>query len=224
MDDVSYRRLGGIAGIVGIVLILVGFFLPGAPPKADDSVSEFTSFLVDKRGSLLAGTMLVGFGAATLLLFLGALRSVLDAGNRGGALARAAFAGGLVTVVINLVGTGILAGAAFEVGGLGDDVLNRALVDTAAAVFTLAGFPVALLFIAAAMSASVTGALPRWTVSTGYLVGALQILSTVAIFAKSGFFAAGGAFAPLAFLAAAAWIIAVSIVMLRGAGSTATAG
>jgi hypothetical protein len=215
MSDANYRRLGAMAGIAAMVLIVVGFFLPGAPPKADDPVTEFTDFLVDKRGALLAGTMLIGLGAALLLTFFSALRDQLTVGGRGNAFAREAFAAGIVTVTINLIGTAILAGAAFEVGGLGDDVLNRALVDTAAEVFTMAGFAVAVFFFATAAAVSQSGGLPRWTVPTGYAVGVLQLVSTVAVFAGSGFFAAGGAFAPLAFLVAAIWIIAVSVVMLR---------
>jgi hypothetical protein len=224
MDDVSYRRLGGIAGIVAMVLLVVGFLLPGAPPKADDPATEFTSFLVDKRGALLAGTCLVGLGATSLLVFFSALRGLLDGGGRATGFARETYAAGVVTVTINLIGTAILAGAAFEVGGLGDDVLNRALLDTAAEVFTMAGFPVALFFFASAAAASASAALPRWAVLTAYGVGVAQLVSTVAIFAGSGFFAAGGAFAPLAFLIAAAWIIAVSVVMIRGASSAATTG
>ena len=223
MNDANYERLGAIAGIAAMVLIIVGFFLPGAPPKADDAVSEFTDFLVDKRGALLAGTMLIGLGAALLLTFFSALRDQLAVGGRGNAFAREAFGAGIVTVTINLIGAGILAGAAFEVGGLGDDVLNRALLDTAAEVFTLAGFPVSFFFFSAAAAVSQSGGLPRWTVPTGYVVAVIQLISTVAVFASSGFFAAGGAFAPLAFLVAAIWIIAVSVVMLRG-GAAAPAG
>jgi hypothetical protein len=200
-----------------MVLIVAGFLLPGAPPKADDPATEFTSFLVDKRGAILAGTVLIGLGAAALLLFFSALRGLLDVGGRGSGLARVSFAAGVVTATINLIGTAVFAGGAFEVAGLGDDVLNRALLDTATEIFAMAGFPVALFFFAAAASASMSGALPRWAVPTGYVVGALQLVSTIAIFASSGFFAAGGAFAPLAFLIAAIWIIAVSVVMMRGA-------
>jgi hypothetical protein len=224
MDEVWYRRISAAAGIAAMILLVVGFLLPGAPPKADDSLTEFSDYLVDKRGALLAGTMLIGLGAALLLPFFSALRAVLEVDGRGRGFAREAFAAGVVTVTINLIGTAILAGAAFEAGGLGDDVLDRAFVDTAAAVFTMAGFPVAFFFIAAAGAVSASGGLPRWTVPSGYVVGLLQLVSTVAVFAKSGFFAAGGGFAPLAFLIAAIWIIAVAVVMLRnGDGTTGAA-
>ena len=221
MDDASYRRIGGIAGIAATVLIITGFFLPGAPPKADDAVTEFTDFLVDKRGAILAGTVLIGLGATSLLVFFSALRGVLDVGGRGAGLARVSYAAGVLTAVINMIATAIFAGAAFEIASLGDDALNRALLDTATEVFAMAGFTVALFFFAVAASASASGALPRWSVSTGYAVGVVQLIGTVGIFASSGFFAAGGAFAPLAFLVAAAWIIAVSVVMIRG-GQTAS--
>ena len=221
MDDVSYRRIGGIAGIAAMVLIIAGFFLPGAPPKADDPVTEFTSFLVDKRGAILAGTVLIGLGAASLLVFFSAFRGLLDTGRARQRPGPCLLRGRCGHRRHQPDRDRDLRRRGFEVAGLGDDVLNRALLDTATEVFTMAGFSVALFFIAAAAAVSASGALPRWTVPTGYAVGVIQLVSTVGIFATSGFFAAGGAFAPLAFLVAAIWIIAVSVVMIRGGGTAA---
>jgi hypothetical protein len=220
MARVNHQRLGGAAGILAMALLLVGFLLPGSPPKADDSLQEITSFLVDKRGSLLAGNFLIGLGSAVFLLWLSALRSRLEAGGRDEVLPRAFFGAGVVAVAMNLVAAAVSAGTVFEAAGLGDETLNRALFDASVDIFTIAGFVLTILFAAAALSAAGTGALPRWTVSTGLVVAALQLLSTVGIFASSGFFATGGAFAFIAFVPAVAWVAAVGVVMLRGDAET----
>jgi hypothetical protein len=220
MTGVNYQRIGGAAGIAAMVLLTVGFALPGAPPKADDSLQEVTSFLVDKRGSLLAGNFLIGLGSAVFLVWLSALRSRLEAGGREEVLPRAFFGAGVVAVGMNFVAAAVSAGTVFEAAGLGDETLNRALFDVSVDIFTIAGFVLTILFAAAALSAAGTGALPRWTVSTGLVVAALQLVSAVGIFASSGFFATGGAFAFIAFVPVVAWIVAVGVVMLRGNAET----
>ena len=223
-DQTRYLRVGGAAGIIAMALLLVGFFLPGSPPKADDSLQAVTSYLVDKRGSILAGDFLIGLGFALFVVWLSALRGRLEAGERDRALPRVAFAGGVIAAALTFVGAALSAGTVFEAAGLGDQTLNRALFDMSTDMFTIGGFAIALFFGAASLSARRTGALPGWASTTGLAVAALNLVSTVAIFVSSGFFASGGAFGFIAFLPSVAWIIAVSVVLLRsGKASPAAA-
>lgn len=215
MNELNYRRLGGAAGIVAMTLLVVGFFLPGSPPKADDTVQTISSFLVDKRSAILAGDFLIGLGSAVLLIWLSALRTHLELDRRDVVLPRAAFGAGVIAAALNLAGAALSAGTVFRAAGLGDDILNRALFDMSTDLFTIAGFAIAVLFAAASLSGARTAALPRWATSTGLIVAALQLVSVVGIFASSGFFASGGAFAFIAFLPAVAWVVAVSVVLLR---------
>ena len=53
MDDARWNRMAAAAGILGLVLVIVGFAAPGSLPKADDTGAQLTKFLVDKRGALL---------------------------------------------------------------------------------------------------------------------------------------------------------------------------
>ena len=197
-----------------MLLLIVGFLLPGEPPKADDPVEEFTSFLVDKRGSVLAQALLIGLGSGLFLFWAGALRSRLEAAGRT-AMTNVFFGGAVASATLNLVGVAIFAGTAFEAASLGDDVLNRALFDIGTDVLAISGFAVATFFAAASLAAAGTGALPRWAVSTGLVAAAVQLVTTLAVVASSGFFAAGEAFGFLGFFVAVVWIIAVSIAMLR---------
>lgn len=224
MNEFSYRRVGGAAGIIAMVLLAVGFTLPGAPPQAADSAQTVTNFLVDKRSSLLAGAFLIGLGSALLLVWLSALRAHLEADGRDPVLPRAAFGAGVIAAALNLAGAALSAGTVFEAAGMGDDTLNRAFFDTTTDLFTIGGFALAVLFAAASLSAAGTRALPGWATSTGLLVAFLQLVSAVGIFASSGFFASGGAFVFIAFIPAIAWVVAVSVVLMRSdAGRPAAA-
>lgn len=220
--DYNYRRVAGAAGVIAMALLVVGFLLPGSPPKADDSVQTISDFLTDKRSAILAGDFLIGLGSAVLLVWLSGLRSHLEAVDREGGLPRSAFAGGVVASALNLAGAALSAGTVFQAAGLGDQALNRALFDMSTDLFTIAGFVIALLLAAVSLSAIRTLALPRWASSTGLVVAVLQLVSCVGIFASSGFFASGGAFAFIAFLPAVAWVVAVSLVLLRSSGSQPT--
>src|SRR6185436_13569355 len=123
-----------------MVLITVGFLLPGAPPMADDSIRKITNFFVDNRDEILAGNALVALGAALLLWWLGSLRSYLRAGEGGeGRLSAAAFGGGVLGVALTL--------ALFDIGG---------------DLFAIAGVGFAVLLGAASCSAARSGALPPW--------------------------------------------------------------
>jgi hypothetical protein len=217
--DSKGRRVDAAMGIPAMALLVAGFLLPGAPPKADDTIQKITSFLVDNRGELLAGNTLIALGIAFFLWWLGSLRSYLRAGEGGeGRLSIAAFGGGLVGATLTLAAAAIVAGLVFEAAGLGDQALNRALFDASAAVFAIGGIGFAVFFGAAACSGARSGALPPWAYWGGSVVAVVQLVSVAAIFAGSGFFAGGGAFAFIAFAAAVAWVIAVSVLMIQRGG------
>src|SRR5439155_14188437 len=149
--DSKGRRLDAATGIVAMALFIVGFLLPGTPPKADDSVQKITSFLVDNRSELLAGNALIALGAAFLLWWLGSLRSYLRAGEGGeGRISAAAFGGGILGTSLTVGGAAIASGTVFKAAGLGDPTLNRALFDIVGDLFAIAGIGFTVLLGAAA--------------------------------------------------------------------------
>jgi hypothetical protein len=217
--DAKGRRADAATGIGAMVLILVGFLLPGAPPTADDSIRKITSFFVDNRDEILAGNALVALGGALFLWWLGSLRSYLRAGEGGeGRLSAAAFGGGLLGVTLTVAGAALFSGTVFKVAKLGDPILNRALFDIGGDLFAIAGVGFAVLLGAAACSAARSGALPPWAYWLGSVAAVAQLLSVAAIFASSGFFAAGGAMGFIGFILAVVWVIAVSVLMIQRGG------
>ena len=217
--DERGRRADAAAGLVFVVLALVGFLLPGAPPKADDSIGDIRAFFTDHRDALLAGNLIVGLAAAVFLWFLGSLRSYLRAGEGGeGRLSAAAFAAGVAAVTLLLGGVAVFSGLAFEAAADLDGAGLRAAFDVGNAFFTLSALPFAALFAAAACSGARSGALPAWAYWSGSAVALIQVVSAVALFAKSGFFSVGNAFAFIAVLAALLWLGAISATIVRRGG------
>ena len=92
-------------GIVGMVVITIGFLLRARRRRPDDSVVKVTNFFVDNRDAILAGNALWRSAAAFFLWWLGSLRSYLRAGEGGeGRLSAAAFGGGIAGVALTLAG------------------------------------------------------------------------------------------------------------------------
>lgn len=217
------RLLGGVAGILFVVIAIVAFFLPGAPPKATEA-AKVTSYIVSKRGSLLAGDFLVGIAFTFFLVFVGSLRVHFGATEHDGIRPGSVMlAGGVVGAALVLVGTAVTNGAAFRVAALGDTNLNLALYDTASDLFFIAGFGFAAFFIGAALAGSATRSLPAMLVPTAWVVALLQIVSGIGLFAKSGFFAIGGAFGFIALLTPLIWVLAASVALLRPGATAAPA-
>lgn len=215
-DTGSESRWDAATGIIAAILLLVAFGLPGAPPKADDSISKISSFFVDKRDELVGGDFLLGLGIAFFLWFLAALRSYLRAAEGGeGRLSGAAFGGGLVGVGLLMAGVAVVNGLAFRTNAAADPTVVRLLFDVSNSLFAMVSFPMAVFAAAVSVSAARTGAFAPWLYWTGSLVALLQLVGGLSLLATHGAFQAGGPIAfigPLAFLA---WVVALSVTMIR---------
>jgi hypothetical protein len=234
--SVDRRRLGAAAGILMAILAGVGFGLFGSPPKADHLNNEYTDYLKDKRGKILLSTELIGLAFAFFLLFLAALRTHLggravgtttttvgtavDAeGDR--TLINAAVLGASVAVALTLAGIAVLAGLAFKAASVNTDEVNRALFDVSNALVAISGFSFALFFACVGIVALGNGTLPRPWALIALLLAVVNVLGTLAVFAKSGLFANGGAWAMIAGIASTVWILGTAILMFRDASAAA---
>jgi hypothetical protein len=217
--DSRGRRLDAATGIVGMAFLVVGFFLPGSPPKADDSVAQITSYFVDNRDQILAGNALIAVGVAFLVWWLGSLRGYLRLAEGGeGRLSLVAFGGGVLGLTVNVVAVAIFSGTVFKVADLGNPVLNRALFDSYNMLLAIAAVGFTVLFGAAACSGAKSGAFSPLVYWSGSLVAVAQLVSISAIFASSGFFAVGGVMGFIGFLVGLIWIVGVSVMMIRRDG------
>src|SRR3989442_10413179 len=77
MGEDRWEKLAAATGIVFVVIVIVGSFIAGQPPKADDPINKITAFAIDKRFALLLGDYLSAVGVVFALWFFGSLRSYL---------------------------------------------------------------------------------------------------------------------------------------------------
>src|SRR5262249_62303896 len=105
MDDVKWERIGAAAGVLFVILVLIGSFLPGeSPPAVDDSARDIARYFHGHSGAIQAGAVIAGLGAIALLWFLGSLWSRLRRPEGTRRLAAIAAGGGGVTIGVRLIG------------------------------------------------------------------------------------------------------------------------
>ena len=215
MNEARFMRIAGIAGIVGVLLLLIANIQLGSTPKAEDPVQKVASFLTDNRGQALVFVLLFGLGYILLLTFtVGVWELLRRAGDRSG-LPALVFAAGLWVIVVGSAALVAIGAAAFRAPAIAPGTA-QSLLDVSNIAFALIGFPFALLYGAASLSATLTRALPRWIVWVGALVVVLNLIKVFSVFPRSGSFAPGGGLSLVAVVPIWVWTIAVGVVMIRG--------
>lgn len=192
MDNDRYARLGAAAGIISVVLIVIGFgmFTSGAP-GFDEPGDAWAGWFSDHDTRIQIGIMLISIATFFFLWFLGSLRNAIAAAEGGtGRLASIAFGGGAVSVALLLAGLSGSATAAFrpEV----DPDLVRALNDFGAMVGGPAAASLTALFTATAIAGYRHGALPAPIAGFSALAALAQPLAFGVMFTTHGAFSAEG--------------------------------
>jgi len=212
MDDKALEKWGALAGVVFVVLSVVGGFIAGSPPKVSDGDGAIINFTRDNRDSLRVASYLAGLGIVFFLFFLGIVWTRLRGAEGGsGRLAGTAAMGGVTVAAIAAVGYGINAYGALHPGDspvtyrMATVVLG--FVSFAAVVFTGATSIVILR----------TKFLPTWLGWLGGLVALLWLVGGGAVSTeRDTIFAAG----LVAFLAWAVWVVALSVLLNRTSESS----
>ena len=209
--------MAAAAGILGLVLVIVGFAAPGSLPKADDSGAQVAKFLVDKRGAVLFSAFMLSLGTPFVLWFLGSLRGLLAQVEGGrGALATTFIVGAVLLLALFSVGTLILTTLAWRgPEGLSDAELRFLYGAVVVASTSATAMASAVSVGAPSLLIWRTGVLPKWIAGVGALVILANIGELVGVFSRTGG-NAGGSGAGMA--AVPLWIIfflAASITLLR---------
>jgi hypothetical protein len=208
------RRLGAAAGLAFAVTALVGFLLPGTPPKATEVV-KIGTYLVDKRSEILASDYIVGVAFVLFLIFVACLRLEFGAADRETRPGAVALAGGVAASTLIMAGTAVLNGAAFVVGGAHNPTLNLALYHVSNDLFFMSGFAIAVFYIGAGMANTSTHVLPAALNPAAFVIALLNLVGGIGLIVKTGFFAIGGAFGFIVPLASILWVVVASVAMLR---------
>src|SRR5712692_4778504 len=117
MNEPRFMKIAGVAGIAGVLLLLIANLQLGSTPKAEDPVQKVASFLADNRGQALVFVLLFGLGYILLLTFTVGLWELLRrAGDRSG-LPALVFAAGLWVIVVGSAALVAIGAAAFPSAG-----------------------------------------------------------------------------------------------------------
>jgi hypothetical protein len=215
VDMTNRFRLAGWAGIAFAVLSVVGSLIAGSPPGIEDPASEIREFWIDNRDQLLVGSLLQALALPAFLVFVMALRELLVRGGEEGTFwGRVMAAGAVITVALALVGGAIGLSVTWIEGfteDAGDDVV-RAVWNAGTLPFVVGGAALFAFVGAAAVGILRTKVLPVWAGWLGAIAAVISLLGILGFLepdlAVLGF---------LGFFAFAIWVVAMSIVMLRGA-------
>jgi hypothetical protein len=216
--------VGTAAGVVGIGLLLATLFLPGPPPKSDDTTGHLVQVLMDKRTVLLVGIWIGGLGGAAFLWFLGPLHRFVRAGGADRE-ATAAAAGGVAAVMLLWCGISMSAALALSDARAGDAGLIRAATDLGNILIELSKFGLDVLIVAAVVAARRAVSLPRAATNAGLLAAGLLVVTALPPFlADHGFWQFGGPAEIGGGVPAAIWVMWLSShLALRGRESASPA-
>ncbi|MGH8430265.1 MAG: hypothetical protein ACREUF_07660, partial [Solimonas sp.] len=125
-----------------------------------------------------------------------------------------AFAAGLLTVGMIMAGITASAALAFKADEIAEDGAVRGLFDVSLMAYNVAGFPLTLFVLAVSGGLLLTHDMDRWLGWAGLAVGVVAASSLTAMFAEDGFWAFDGAWGFISGIVVAAWMVAVSVVMM----------
>jgi hypothetical protein len=211
------RRWEALTGAVGLSIVFVALFLPGPPPKTEDTAAALTANLVEHRTALVDGTLAAGLGLMAMLWFFGVLGARLGWRDRSDSpLPLIAMLGGVIGIALMFVGMLLFAGAAFRAASMGDQALIRSVVDTGNMLIEASKYGYAVLIVATCASSGAVSFLSRRMRVAGVVAAAILVVSTVPPFlADHGIGQFGGGIDVLGGVPGFLWIVVLSVAMVR---------
>lgn len=176
-----------LAMLSGVGLCLLGLAATLAYPAAPEFVDEpakIAAFYGDNSGALLGANWLYLLGGALMIVFAGALRSVLARAEGGdGRLSGMAFGGIVAGAALVLAGTALDSAAALRVdeqGSIAPDIAAT-MADGHNVLFgTAAPMAFAVAVLAIAVMAFRTAVLPTWLAAASAVLGVALLVAPIA--------------------------------------------
>jgi hypothetical protein len=205
-------RLAAASGFVFLVLYIVAMFVVPKPPSLSSPNVKVAAYYVEHHRGGLVQTALLGLSLIAFLWFLGSLAALLR--NAGEArLASVAFAGGLATAGLALLGTTINA-ALFERVALASPAMAGGLHTISVTAFTIVGFATATIAFATALAVGRCKALPAWYAVLTALAGVVFLFGGAAL-TFSGFYSPQGTYWWIATVTFLVWTLITTVELVR---------
>jgi hypothetical protein len=207
MNEAKIEKWAALAGVVFVVLSVVGAFIAGSPPKVSDHDPKIIKYTTDNRDALRIAAYLAGIAVAFFLFFLGVVwTKVRQAEGGNGRLAVTALAGGVATAAIASVGFGISAYGALH------PVESPFTYRLSAIIFGLLSFAILVFVEASSIVIIRTKFLPAWLGWLGMLSALLWLIGGAAVATENDTIFVFGF---VAFLVWALWLLILSVMLFR---------
>jgi hypothetical protein len=217
----SLDRLGAVAGVVAVALLIALMMFFPALPAADEPIADIAQAAADDKQMLLIADYLGLLMGGAWLLFGVAVADRLRRSDSGGGWWIVALAGITASTAVGLLGNvfSIIFVRAVGHGLTGDGLWA---VYSGDLVGFVQGIPLAIFMLGAGMGIRATRVFPRWT---GVLALAAVPLLVVGVASVAGREVDGGPFVfplMLAYLGMLVWTIPVCLVFWRRPAATRT--
>jgi hypothetical protein len=214
MNGTLLGRLAAIAGIIFVILLVIGVGLIGDHPDPDASEQEIADYFADsdKHTLNIVGAYFWALAGVAFLFFLTHLRGVLRAAEGApGTLSNLCFASGLAFIILLMAGSAAIAAVAGAIEFRDAPITNVDLIRTLpqmgyAMVLLGGGFAAIGVVLTTSIVSLQTGVLPQWLAWLGIVAAIVLIFAII--------------FIPM--IALLIWVLAVSIVLLMRPEETAT--
>lgn len=206
------EKYGALAGIVFVVLNIIGSVMMGSPPASDDSDDKIVAWFVDKESGIKTSAFLGALSVIFMLWFLGTLWRHMSKAEGGSVRVSVVSAAGLIgSGVLWMAGSGIQSAVALRIDA--DSAGAAPFMYALSGVFLgAAGAFAATHLLATNLLALRTKWLPSWHAGIGLLGGLGFLIGSAGTMSDSGALMAVGM---IGFLVWAVWIILTALQMYR---------
>jgi hypothetical protein len=225
MKAVGWRNWGPLSGLGFVALVVAYVVVTPSAPHFDASTPRIVAYYVQHRGALMGSGVVTLFAAALLFLaFVGYLSYAFRyADGRGdGVLSPLVLGSGVVLSAVTVVSVMPNEVLAFGGARTGDAGVVRVLYDMNHLFGGFRDLTLGLFVIAAACGLLQGRFGARWLGWAGLVVVAVNWISGVQRLYQTTYSSGSASLSLVALLGFTAWILALSIVLLRG--DVATAG
>jgi hypothetical protein len=212
---------GGIAGIVGWVILLVAFILAPTPPTLGASASDIIRYLSEHHNATLVSAFLFATTAIPFALWAGALAARLrEAEGEAAWLYLTFLSGAIVTLAMDVCASFMFMALSGRGWALGD-ASAQTLSDIVNYAYIFTGFG-STVFVTAASAVMIrTGVIARFLGQLGLAVAVTQVIYLITAFFSDGIMVGGGPITIAGFTILGLWLLAVSTGMIVRAPSKA---
>jgi hypothetical protein len=222
MSAWSARQLAALGAVVATVLLIVGFFIPGAPPAFDADRAKIINYFHDHKSRILVSTILVEAGVAVLIAVLAHLAIVL----RGGAqrtLATITTIGGAVVAATLGISVALYGGLA-QLSNFADERGAVSVFYRWTQFLFLALSWAALVVVVATAVAGLRGVFPRWTAALNGVIAVLLVLGGISVKGQGALQAGTGALSFISTIAFFVFLIELAYLFWTATPTVAAAG